>query len=144
MKKDKVPSFTLAKSMWHATLFHLGTVAFGSLILAIIRMIRTILEYVESKCKQFNNDLTRSELTFPLYYFLEYVESKCKQFNNDLTRSELTFPLYYFLEYGGESKCKQFNNDLTRSELTFPLYCFLQCCGAGAEEPEEIFAAPKR
>lgn len=39
--------------------FHLGTIAFGSLIIAIIRMIRTILEYIEKKCKKFNNDLTR-------------------------------------------------------------------------------------
>jgi solute carrier family 44 (choline transporter-like protein), member 2/4/5 len=59
MNKEKVPSFTLARSMWQAAVFHLGTIAFGSLILAIIRMIRTILEYVEKKCKQFNNDLTR-------------------------------------------------------------------------------------
>ena len=39
--------------------FHLGTIAFGSLILAIIRTIRTILEYAEKKCKKFNNDLTK-------------------------------------------------------------------------------------
>ena len=40
-------------------IYHLGTVAFGSLILAIIRTIKTILEYVEKKCKKFNNDLTK-------------------------------------------------------------------------------------
>ena len=39
--------------------YHLGTVAFGSLILAVIRMIRTVLEYVEKKCKMVNNDLTK-------------------------------------------------------------------------------------
>ena len=33
--------------------------AFGSLIIAIIRMLRTILEYIEGKLKKFNNDLTR-------------------------------------------------------------------------------------
>merc|ERR1711928_63231 len=42
-----------------ASVFHLGTVAFGSLILAIIRTIKTILEYIEKKCKKFNNDLTK-------------------------------------------------------------------------------------
>jgi choline transporter-like protein 2/4/5 len=36
-----------------------GTVAFGSLVIAIIRMLRTILEYIESKLKMYNNDLTR-------------------------------------------------------------------------------------
>ena len=45
--------------MWNATAFHLGTIAFGSLVIAIIRMLRTILEYVEKKCKKFNNDLTK-------------------------------------------------------------------------------------
>ena len=40
-------------------IYHLGTVAFGSLILAIIRTIKTILEYIEKKCKKFNNDLTK-------------------------------------------------------------------------------------
>jgi choline transporter-like protein 2/4/5 len=34
-------------------------VAFGSLIIAIIRMVRTVLEYVEKKCNKFNNDLTK-------------------------------------------------------------------------------------
>jgi len=57
-RKQDVPSFLLAGSMCSA-LFHLGTIAFGSLILAIIRLIRTLLEYVEQKCKKFNNDLTR-------------------------------------------------------------------------------------
>merc|ERR1711928_305329 len=42
-----------------ASVFHLGTVAFGSLILAIIRTIKTILEYIEKKCKKYNNDLTK-------------------------------------------------------------------------------------
>ncbi len=37
----------------------MGTVAFGSLIIAIIRMIRTIFEYIESKLKKYNNELTR-------------------------------------------------------------------------------------
>jgi choline transporter-like protein 2/4/5 len=57
--KSKLPSCTLGSSLWNATIFHLGTVAFGSLIIAIIRMVRTVLEYVEKKCNKFNNDLTK-------------------------------------------------------------------------------------
>ena len=51
-------------------IYHLGTVAFGSLILAIIRTIKTILEYIEKKCKKFNNDLTKwvlSASTVPFF-----------------------------------------------------------------------------
>ena len=57
-KKD-VPTCTLGSSFCNALTFHMGTLAFGSLIIAIIRFIRTILEYVETKLKAYNNDLTR-------------------------------------------------------------------------------------
>ena len=36
--------------------YHLGTLAFGSLIIAIIRMIRIMIEYVESKLKEYHQD----------------------------------------------------------------------------------------
>ena len=58
-KKKDLPRCAIGTSLWNATVFHLGTVAFGSLVIAIIRMIRTILEYVEKKLKKFNNDLTK-------------------------------------------------------------------------------------
>jgi len=57
-KKD-VPFFTLTIAMFNTTVFHLGTIAFGSLIIAIIRFVRAILDYIESKLKMYNNDLTR-------------------------------------------------------------------------------------
>ena len=58
-KKKDLPHCAIGTAIWNATVFHLGTVAFGSLVIAIIRMIRTILEYVERKLKKFNNDLTK-------------------------------------------------------------------------------------
>ena len=57
-KKD-VPVCSLGASFCNALTFHMGTLAFGSLVIAIIRFIRTILEYVENKLKAYNNDLTR-------------------------------------------------------------------------------------
>merc|ERR1711962_717594 len=57
--KSYMPSCVLGSALWNATIYHLGTVAFGSLILAIIRTIRTALEYLEKKLKKFNNDLTK-------------------------------------------------------------------------------------
>ena len=57
-KKD-VPCCVLGPSFFMALTYHLGTVAFGSLIIAIIRFLRAILEYVESKLKLYNNDLTK-------------------------------------------------------------------------------------
>ena len=49
--KAKLPSnFTIiGTSLYTATIYHLGTIAFGSLIVAIIRFIRMLLEYIERK-----------------------------------------------------------------------------------------------
>lgn len=58
-KKKNLRCGSLGRSLWNATVYHLGTIAFGSLILAIIRMIRVTLEYIEKKLKKFNNDLTK-------------------------------------------------------------------------------------
>ncbi|XP_073818693.1 choline transporter-like 2 [Musca autumnalis] len=61
-KKKDVPFFTLTKSIFQTTFYHLGTLAFGSLILAICRLIRLILEYIDRKLKKYDNALTRAIL----------------------------------------------------------------------------------
>ena len=60
-KKD-VPFGILFISMKNTTVFHLGTIAFGSLIIVIIKFIRTVVSYVERKLKMYNNDLVRLAL----------------------------------------------------------------------------------
>ncbi|KAI5642450.1 plasma-membrane choline transporter domain-containing protein [Phthorimaea operculella] len=57
-KKD-VPFFALTGGIFRVLVYHLGTVAFGSLIIAIVRVIRVILEYIDHKLKKFDNPLTR-------------------------------------------------------------------------------------
>lgn len=57
-KKD-VPMFVLPRFFGITIFYHLGTVAFGSLIIAIIRFIRTIVSYIESKLKAHNNELVK-------------------------------------------------------------------------------------
>lgn len=57
--KSQVPGCSLGRSFCNALTFHLGTVAFGSLIIAIIRFVRAVLEYIESKLKAYNNDLVK-------------------------------------------------------------------------------------
>lgn len=49
--------------------YHLGTVAFGALIIAIVRVIRVILEYIDHKVKKFDNPLTRCILCFCKCFF---------------------------------------------------------------------------
>lgn len=40
--------------------YHLGTLAFGSLIITICRIIRVILEYIDHKLKKYDNPVTRA------------------------------------------------------------------------------------
>jgi solute carrier family 44 (choline transporter-like protein), member 2/4/5 len=49
--KNKMSWFTVAGSFGRAIFYHLGTIAFGSLLIAIVKMIRLILEYLSHKFK---------------------------------------------------------------------------------------------
>lgn len=40
--------------------YHLGTIAFGSLIITICRIIRIALEYIHHKLKKYDNSFTRA------------------------------------------------------------------------------------
>lgn len=51
----KLPFISLFASFTRAIVYHCGTLAFGSLIIAIIKMVRVFLEYIDSKVKKSNN-----------------------------------------------------------------------------------------
>ena len=42
----------LGASAWRTGRYHLGTLAFGSLVLSVVRMLRVALEWVEEKLKE--------------------------------------------------------------------------------------------
>ena len=50
-KKNNLPTTPLLSSFWRTLRYHVGSLAFGSLIIAIIQMIRAGLEYLEYKLK---------------------------------------------------------------------------------------------
>lgn len=59
-KPQDIPAFPLLKSFYRSIRYHLGSIAFGSLIIAIIQIIRVILEYVEQKLKgNADNDIVK-------------------------------------------------------------------------------------
>ncbi|KAL1463393.1 hypothetical protein WDU94_015148 [Cyamophila willieti] len=60
--KRDVPFFTVTTAVFRTIRYHLGTVAFGSLIISICKFIRFLLEYIERKCKKFDNGFTRAIL----------------------------------------------------------------------------------
>ncbi|GAA6109664.1 choline transporter-like protein 2 isoform X1, partial [Tachysurus ichikawai] len=50
-KPDDIPAFPIFSSLGRALRYHTGSLAFGSLILAIVQVIRVTLEYLEQKLK---------------------------------------------------------------------------------------------
>ncbi|XP_036426523.1 choline transporter-like protein 2 [Colossoma macropomum] len=58
-KPDDIPAFPIFSSLGRALRYHTGSLAFGSLILSIIQVIRVILEYLEKKLKIANNKAAR-------------------------------------------------------------------------------------
>ncbi|XP_073175025.1 choline transporter-like protein 2 isoform X7 [Lepidochelys kempii] len=50
-KPDDIPAFPLFSSFGRALRYHTGSLAFGSLILAIVQIIRVLLEYLDHRLK---------------------------------------------------------------------------------------------
>ncbi|XP_076048718.1 choline transporter-like 2 isoform X2 [Oratosquilla oratoria] len=50
--KSDVPTLALTYSFGRTLRYHVGTLAFGSLIIAIVRMIRVVLEYIDRKVRE--------------------------------------------------------------------------------------------
>jgi choline transporter-like protein 2/4/5 len=59
MNKSDLIAFPVSLSLWRALRYHLGSIAFGSLIIAIIQIIRVMLEYVEAKLKGYDNKFVK-------------------------------------------------------------------------------------
>lgn len=60
--KKNIPKFPLFKAICRTTVYHLGTLAFGSLILTVCRIIRYILEMIQKKAKLYDNKLAHALL----------------------------------------------------------------------------------
>ena len=48
--------FQVFVSVWRVFRYHLGTVAFGSFIIALVQLIRLIMKYLEKKAKDVRRD----------------------------------------------------------------------------------------
>ncbi|KAG9488473.1 hypothetical protein GDO78_004818 [Eleutherodactylus coqui] len=58
-KPDDMPAFPIFSSLGRALRYHTGSLAFGSLILAIVQLIRVMLEYLDHKLKGADNTFAR-------------------------------------------------------------------------------------
>ena len=50
---------SLPRAIHSTSVYHLGTAAFGSLILALVRLARLLLEWLEKRTSKLNNDCSR-------------------------------------------------------------------------------------
>lgn len=57
--KKNMPTFPILSSMRRTLVYHTGSLAFGSLIIAIIQMIRVALEYLDHKLKGSENRIAK-------------------------------------------------------------------------------------
>ncbi|XP_039370008.1 choline transporter-like protein 2 isoform X3 [Mauremys reevesii] len=62
-KPDDMPAFPLFSSFGRALRYHTGSLAFGSLILAIVQIIRVLLEYLDHRLKAAENKFAKFLLT---------------------------------------------------------------------------------
>jgi len=72
----------ILRSLWRVTRFHLGTVAFGSLIIAVIKTIRAALAYIEAQTKEAENPLTKC-LSYMVHCLLGCLECCIDKINKD-------------------------------------------------------------
>ncbi|PAA71580.1 hypothetical protein BOX15_Mlig025792g1 [Macrostomum lignano] len=56
-KPKDIPTFPLLASFWRCIRYHMGSIAFGSLIIAIVQAIRIILEYIDAKLSGSQNPI---------------------------------------------------------------------------------------
>ena len=77
----------LSASMWRTIRYHLGTVSFASLIIAVIEFIRAVILYFEEKAKNTMNDTMRCIIFGCLSCFMKCVEC----FMNQINRNGLVF-----------------------------------------------------
>ncbi|XP_024861851.1 choline transporter-like protein 2 isoform X1 [Kryptolebias marmoratus] len=58
-KPDDIPAFPIFSSLGRALRYHTGSLAFGSLILSLVQVIRVILEYLDHKLKAAQNKFAK-------------------------------------------------------------------------------------
>ncbi|CAL1541152.1 unnamed protein product [Lymnaea stagnalis] len=58
-KPKDIPAFPLLGAFWRCFRYHLGSLAFGSLLIAIVQIIRAFLEYLDSKLKGSENPVAQ-------------------------------------------------------------------------------------
>uniref|UniRef100_A0A8C5DLC8 Choline transporter-like protein n=1 Tax=Gouania willdenowi TaxID=441366 RepID=A0A8C5DLC8_GOUWI len=79
-KPDDIPAYPIFSSLGRALRYHTGSLAFGSLILSLVQVIRVLLEYLDHKLKGANNKCAKFMLSCMKCCF--WCLEKCIKFLN--------------------------------------------------------------
>ncbi|KAM7010269.1 choline transporter-like protein 2 [Tautogolabrus adspersus] len=79
-KPEDIPAYPIFSSLGRALRYHTGSLAFGSLILSLVQVIRVLLEYLDQKLKGAQNKFAKFMLTCMKCCF--WCLEKCIKFLN--------------------------------------------------------------
>ncbi|CAG2165822.1 unnamed protein product, partial [Oppiella nova] len=81
-KPKEVPFFAVFGGFYRCLRYHIGSVALGSLLIATVRFIRIIIEYIDKKCKKYaNNCIAKAIVCCRCFFWL--LESFMKFINKN-------------------------------------------------------------
>jgi choline transporter-like protein 2/4/5 len=82
LDKRTMRSFPVIRSYWRTLRYHLGSIAFGSLIIAIVQMIRIALEYIDQKMRSTKQENTVIKVVMACLRCCMWCFEKCLKFLN--------------------------------------------------------------
>ncbi|KAK1946620.1 Choline transporter-like protein 5 [Phytophthora citrophthora] len=83
LDKRQVPARPVLRSMWRTVRYHFGSVAFGSLIIAILQFARITLEYVDQKMRSAKQGNAVVRVAMMCLKCLLWCFEKCLKFLNN-------------------------------------------------------------
>lgn len=78
--KSSIGSVTVITSITTSMIYHSGTAAFGALLIAIIKMIRSFIAYLQRKAEEMNSSIAKAVLCCCQCCF--FCLEKCMRFLN--------------------------------------------------------------
>jgi choline transporter-like protein 2/4/5 len=97
-KMNDLPSRPVTGSLYRTCRYHLGSLAFGSLVLSFLRFVRLVIEAVEAKLKQYSQDYAAVRVLLCLCKCFFFCLENCLKF---LSRNAYIMTAIY-----GESFCR--------------------------------------
>jgi choline transporter-like protein 2/4/5 len=101
VQKDKAsnffPTFPVLPAFYRAIRYHAGSAIYGALILAIVRMIRYVMLYVDAKTAELQKDNFWVRVLFKVLHCMLWCLEKCMRF--------LTYSAYIMVAVEGRGFC---------------------------------------